>query len=92
MARDETPRHHQALSDAAEMMRKNTAVAERIRDTAYFLWEQDGSPPGRSFDYWLRAKEALQRELAYDKWLAEGTPTGRADEHWHAARAEIEGK
>ena len=63
-------------------MRKNRALAEMVRNTAYFLWEQDGRPEGRSFDYWLRAKEMHLRQLAYDKWLAEGAPQGRAEAHW----------
>jgi hypothetical protein len=71
-------------------MRKNSQVAERIRQTAYFLWEQDGRPDGNAFDYWLRAKDMLLRELAYDKWLAEGTPLGRAEDHWHDAAREID--
>ena len=73
-------------------MRKNSAVADRIRQTAYFLWEQDGRPEGRAFDYWLRAKDMLLRELAYDKWLADGAPVDRAEAHWHDAAGEIEGK
>lgn len=71
-------------------MQKNSEVAERIRQTAYFLWDQDGRPEGRSFDYWLRAKDMLQRELAYDKWLSEGTPVDRAEAHWRDAQGEIE--
>lgn len=73
-------------------MRKNSEVAERIRQTAYFLWEQDGRPPGGTFDYWLRAKEMLVRQIAYDKWLAEGTPVDRAEAHWRDAAGEIEEK
>ncbi|WP_236899405.1 DUF2934 domain-containing protein [Devosia sp. SL43] len=73
-------------------MRKNSDVAESIRRTAYFLWEQDGQPDGRSFDYWLRAKDMLLRQMAYDKWLADGTPVDRAEEHWRDAAGEIEGK
>ena len=66
-------------------MQKNTALAEQIRQTAYFLWEQDGRPDGRAVDYWLRAKQMHQRQLAYDRWLAEGTPPGRSDQHWRDA-------
>lgn len=66
-------------------MQKNKAVAERLRQTAYFLWEQDGQPEGRAMHYWLRAKEALQRELAYDRWLAEGAPSGSDEKFWHDA-------
>ncbi len=71
-------------------MLKNTAMAEQIRQTAYFLWEQDGRPVGTAMDYWLRAKQMHQRQLAYDQWLAEGAPIGRADSHWIAAERELE--
>ncbi|KKC32832.1 DUF2934 domain-containing protein [Devosia psychrophila] len=70
-------------------MIKNSEVAERLRQTAYFLWEHDGRPEGRAFDYWLRAKDKLLRQIAYDKWLAEGTPVDRADENWREATGEI---
>lgn len=73
-------------------MRKNSDIAERIRLTAYFLWEHDGRPDGNPFDYWLRAKDRMVRELAYDRWLAEGTPVNRADSHWQDAAGEIAGK
>ena len=71
-------------------MLKNSQVADGIRQTAYFLWEQDGRPEGGAFDYWVRAKEMLLRQLAYDKWLAEGTPVDRAEENWRQAASEIE--
>lgn len=73
-------------------MLKNSSLAEAIRRTAYFLWEQDGRPEGQSFSYWLKAKETHQRQLAYDKWLAEGTPLGRAEANWAEAADEIEDK
>lgn len=71
-------------------MRKNTAVAEAIRRTAYFLWEHDGRPQGRAFDYWLRAKEMHLRQMAYDQWLAEGAPQGRAAAHWLQSVDEVD--
>jgi hypothetical protein len=71
-------------------MRKNTAAAETIRRTAYFLWEQDGRPEGRSFDYWLRAKDMHMRQMAYDKWLAEGAPQGRAMANWLDVSEEVD--
>lgn len=73
-------------------MYKDAALAETIRNTAYFLWEQDGRPEGRSFQYWLRAKEMHQRQIAYDKWLAEGEPTGRAKANWDAASEDVSDK
>lgn len=71
-------------------MFKNTALAEQMRQTAYFLWEQDGRPDGRAMAYWLRAKDAMVRQLAYDRWLAEGTPADRSDKHWHDAERELD--
>ncbi|WP_375451294.1 DUF2934 domain-containing protein [uncultured Devosia sp.] len=71
-------------------MRKNTAAAEMVRRTAYFLWEQDGRPEGRSFEYWLRAKELHMRQMAYDQWLAEGEPGGRAIANWLTVADEID--
>lgn len=73
-------------------MQKNSEVAEAIRRTAYFLWEHDGRPEGRAFDYWLRAKEMHLRQRAYDQWLAEGTPVGRAEANWQVASGDLEGK
>jgi hypothetical protein len=70
-------------------MFKNTALAEQMRRTAYFFWEQDGRPDGNAMAYWLRAKEAMVRQLAYDRWLAEGTPPDRSDQHWHEAEREL---
>jgi hypothetical protein len=69
---------------------KDSNLADAIRRTAYFLWEQDGRPEGRAQDYWLRAKEAHLRQLAYDRWLAEGAPPGRAEANWRAATSEID--
>ena len=55
-------------------MLKNADMAEAIRLTAYFLWEQDGRPEGRSFDYWLKAKAIHQRQMAFDQLLANDPP------------------
>jgi len=71
-------------------MRKNAELAEAVRRTAYFLWQQDGCPEGRSLDYWLRAKDMHQRHMAYDRWLAEGTPVDRSRDHWDAAAGQID--
>ena len=71
-------------------MHKDAELAEAIRRTAYFLWEQDGRPEGRAQDYWLRAKEAHLRQLAFDHWLQEGAPDGRAGAHWQDAQGAID--
>ena len=33
-----------------------------VRQTAYFLWEQDGRPEGREQEYWYRSLERTLRE------------------------------
>jgi hypothetical protein len=63
-------------------MRRDPDLAQAVRATAYFLWEQDGKPPGREVEYWLRAKEMHVREMAFDRWLAEGSPHGRDFDIW----------
>lgn len=35
---------------------------ERIRETAYHLWEEDGQPQGRDLEYWERARELVGME------------------------------
>lgn len=71
-------------------MKRNSNLAQAIRDTAYFLWEQDGRPEGRSFDYWLKAKEVHLRQLAYDLWLSEGQPIGRDYDIWVSVSREAD--
>jgi hypothetical protein len=60
-----------------------------VRDTAYFLWEQDGRPIGRDDYYWHRALEQHLRTRAFDVWLKEGQPEGREQEHWRQAQEKL---
>lgn len=32
---------------------------DEIRIQAYYLWEADGRPGGRDWEYWIKAKEQL---------------------------------
>lgn len=43
-----------------------------VRETAYFLWEQDGKPEGREQEYWFRALERTLRERRADRDLTDG--------------------
>nr|WKF60803.1 hypothetical protein HUO10_005325 [Paraburkholderia busanensis] len=41
----------------------NTPVTEeQIRTLAFFLWEKDGSPEGRSEEYWEKARQQLETD------------------------------
>ncbi len=71
-------------------MKRDPDLAQAVRATAYFLWEQDGKPPGRAVEYWLRAKDMHVRQVAYDRWLAEGSPHGRDLDIWVEAAKRIE--
>jgi hypothetical protein len=42
---------------------------QAVRDTAYFLWENDGRPEGREQEYWFRALEVCLRRHNLDKEL-----------------------
>lgn len=51
----------------------NDATFEQaVRDTAYFMWEQDGRPPGREQEYWYRALEQHVRSRQSEKELRNG--------------------
>ena len=44
---------------------------QAVRETAYFLWEQDGKPGGHEQEYWYRALEQTLRQRNADHSLAE---------------------
>lgn len=44
---------------------------QSVRDTAYFMWENDGRPDGREQEYWFRALEVCLRRRNLDKELEE---------------------
>jgi hypothetical protein len=50
---------------------KDGEFEQAVRDTAYFLWEHDGRPPGREKEYWFRALEQRLRQRQYDRLLRE---------------------
>lgn len=39
---------------------------ERIRQRAYRLWEQEGSPEGQADEYWTRAEAQIDAEGGID--------------------------
>jgi len=43
----------------------------RVRDTAYFLWENAGRPQGREQEYWFEALERSLRQREADRLLLE---------------------
>jgi hypothetical protein len=40
----------------------NGVNEDRIRERAYLIWVDEGGPPGRDLDHWLRAKWELDGE------------------------------
>ena len=34
-----------------------------IRECAYFLWKEEGSPLGRDLDIWLKARELIRHHV-----------------------------
>jgi hypothetical protein len=61
-------------------------LMQSVRERAYQLWEQDGSPDGRADEYWHRALDQHLRERAYVLWEQAGRPQGGADEYWRRIR------
>lgn len=48
---------------------------EQIRTLAFFLWEKDGSPDGRSEEYWEKARQQLVADGLPEKSNADSGPT-----------------
>ncbi len=61
-------------TDAAPDRWSNPQFEAEVRDTAYFMWEQDGRPEGREQEYWFRALEKCLRRRQADADLAKGPP------------------
>ena len=59
--------------------------AQSVRDTAYFLWENDGRPQGRENEYWFRALERCLRQRQADDMLLQSPASTRADDHGQSA-------
>jgi hypothetical protein len=49
---------------------------QRIRETAYGLWEQEGYPEGRDHEFWLRAEQIVDEseDDAVDRESADSFP------------------
>lgn len=47
---------------------------QRVRETAYFLWEYAGRPDGQEQQYWFEALERCLRERQADDMLQERPP------------------
>ena len=60
------------MSDEKQTVWGDPDFEQSVRETAYFLWEQDGKPEGRENDYWFRALERQLRERNADRDLKSG--------------------
>jgi hypothetical protein len=47
---------------------------QRIRDRAYFIWEQEGRPQGRELDHRLRAEAEIATERSRESGAAKSKP------------------
>jgi Protein of unknown function (DUF2934) len=56
---DRPPVSDEKFRDAVEkeVMHEHLARWRRIRDRAYFIWEEEGRPPGHSNDHWAKARK-----------------------------------
>jgi uncharacterized membrane protein len=47
------------LTVSLEIEMDMPVTEEQIRTLAFYLWEKDGSPDGRSEEYWEKARQQL---------------------------------
>jgi hypothetical protein len=48
---------------------------EQIRTLAFHLWEEDGSPDGRSEEYWEKARQQLVADGSTAEPSSDSSPT-----------------
>ena len=72
------------MSDFTDDRWGDPAFEQAVRETAYFLWEQDGKPEGREQEYWYRALEQTLRQRNADRSLQQ------APRHTHQADDNID--
>ena len=49
-------------------------IEDRIRNRAFEMWQDEGCPPGRDLDFWLKAEsELLQEPIKAARALASKT-------------------
>lgn len=62
-AGETTRRKARAAASAPNGVHWNLAsITDAIRESAYYLWENEGCPEGKDFEIWIRAeKEFLSR-------------------------------
>lgn len=57
------------------MSDESMLLEQRIREVAYRLWEEAGSPQGMEQDFWFQAEAEIRREEAkLDKEIADSFP------------------
>lgn len=52
----------------------------QVRETAYFLWENDGRPHGREKQYWFTALDRCLRQREADELLRKEPADGMTDQ------------
>jgi hypothetical protein len=55
------------------------SMEQSIRDTAYYLWENDGRPEGRDEEYWHRARAAWLGQQGLDAGFEDAVAEPDAD-------------
>ena len=57
MARQRLPRKKKS---SAAVFQMGNVTPEKVRETAYFIWEQKGKPQGSEVDDWTEAEKQLK--------------------------------
>lgn len=48
----------------------------KVRDRAYYLWEEAGRPQGREHEFWARAAQEIEGESGLQHRTSDGNPSG----------------
>jgi hypothetical protein len=54
-------------------IRQRNEREHRIRERAYFIWEEEGRPAGRHLEHWERARVHIEEEDGTGPWVDRGS-------------------
>ena len=63
-----------------------------IREQAYYFWEEDGRPPGRETEYWMRATIAVAEKVQLDRLTRPAPKKAKAPTSAKSVKAEAKPK
>ena len=64
---------HTSQQEQDRKGRQQDRLERRIRERAYFIWQEEGRPDGRHLEHWERARAHIDEEEGTGPWTDRGS-------------------